>query len=163
MFNLQITAIAAAVALSLGAASAWWLTAEYKDNKLTAKIEAQKAEAATLLQKATELAIAKDKEYNILSTKLEIENAEKQSEHDAILSDNRRLVAKLGGMRDPGHRKSCASALPTKTGTSKQSTTEAPEGQLSDAASEFLLNFARNADRAAQYASTCHDWLNKIK
>jgi len=42
-----------------------------------------------------------------------------------------------------------------------------PEGgttgtELSAEASEFLLEFAREADRAAQYAKTCYDWTRQL-
>jgi hypothetical protein len=154
MFDLRITAIAAGVSLAVGAYSAWWLTAEYKDNKF----EAQKVEAATLLQAATEQSILKEREQNAISTALEIENAEQQDQHDAVLADNHRLVAKLAGLRDPGRRQGCSSAVPAGTEPAKQPGTEAADGRLSNEASEFLLNFARDADRAAQYAGTCYEW-----
>ncbi len=159
MFNLRIIV----VALTLGAASSWWLTAEYKNNKWIAKIEAQKVEAATVLQAATEQSIVKERERNAISTALEIKNAENQNQHDVALADNRRLVAKLGGLRDPGRRESCSSALPPATGTAEQPAPEATGGQLSIEATEFLLEFARDADRAAQYADTCHEWVGQVK
>lgn len=163
MFDIRTTAIATAVALTLGAASSWWLTAEYKDNKWIAKVEAQKVEAAKVLRAATEQAIAKEREHNAISTALEIKNAEKQNQHDAVLADNRRLASKLGGLRDPGRRQSCDSTLPTDSGTAKQPAAEAADVRLSTEASEFLLEFARDADRAAQYANTCYEWIRQIK
>jgi hypothetical protein len=163
MFDIRTTAIAAAAALALGAASSWWLTAEYKDNKWFAKAEAQNVEAAKVLQVATEQAIAKEREHNAISTALENKNAEKQNQHDAVLADNRRLAAKLGGLRDPGRRQSCDSALPTDSGTTEQPAPEAAYGRLSAEASEFLLEFARDADRAAQYASICYEWIQQTK
>lgn len=162
MFDIRIMAIAVAVALVLGAASAWWLTAEYKDNKWIAKVEAQKVEAATVLQAATEQSIVKERAHNAISTALEIDNAQKQNQHDAVMSDNRRLVAKLGGLRDPGRREGCISDLPPAPGTTKHSAPETADGRLSTEATEFLLEFARNADRAAQYADTCHEWIQKL-
>lgn len=34
--------------------------------------------------------------------------------------------------------------------------------ELSVEASEFLLEFTRDADRAAQYAKTCYDWVQQL-
>lgn len=34
--------------------------------------------------------------------------------------------------------------------------------ELSAEASEFLLEFAREADRAAEYANTCHRWIEEV-
>ena len=39
----------------------------------------------------------------------------------------------------------------------------AAEGLLSPEASEFLLDFARECDQAADYAKTAHDWAVRLK
>lgn len=116
MIDIRTTAIAAGVALLVGATSAWWLTAEYKDNKWLAKVEAQKVEAAKQLQAATEKVIETERKHNAIVTQLEIQNAEKQTTLDRALADNRRLASQLGGLRDPGRRQSCPSTLSAGAG-----------------------------------------------
>ena len=163
MIDIRTTAIAAGIALLIGATSAWWLTAEYKDNKWMAQIEAQKVEAARQLQEATQKVIETERKHNAIATQLEIQNAEKQTSLDRALADNRRLSVQLGGLRDPGRRQSCSGTLPTAAGTTQQPSPQASDGRLSAEATEFLLEFAREADRAAQYANSCYDWIQQVK
>ena len=163
MIEIRTTAIAAGVALLVGATSAWWLTAEYKDNKWLAKVEAQKVEAASQLQAATEKVIETERKHNAIATQLEIQNANKQNQLDKVQSDNRRLAAQLGGLRDPGRRQSCPSTIGATGATSQQPASEAADSRLSAEATEFLLEFARDADRAAQYANSCYEWIQQIK
>ena len=163
MIGLRTTAIVAALALVWGALGSWWLTAEYKDNKWKAKIEAQKVEAARQLQEATQKVIETERKHNVIATQLEINNAEQQNKLDRALADNRRLAAQLGGLRDPGRRTSCPSTVSPAAGTSQQPAPQASDGRLSVEASEFLLEFARDADRAAQYANTCYEWIRQVK
>lgn len=163
MIDLRALIIACCASFAIGVAGSWWITAEYKDNKWIAKVEAQKVEAARQLQDATEKVIQLERQRNEVATKLEIKNANKQTELDRALADNRRLVNQFGGLRDPGRRASCPSALPNATGSSKQLDDSATGSRLSAEASDFLLEFARDADRAAQYANSCYDWLQTVK
>lgn len=162
MLDFRALAIALGIGVLVGAIPTWWLTAEYKDNKWMAQIEAQKVEAARQLQEATEKVVATERKHNAIATQLEIKNAEQQTTLDRALADNRRLASRLGGLRDPGSRASCPSAVSTASGTAQQPSAEASSGRLSAEATDFLLEFARDADRAAQYANSCHDWINKI-
>lgn len=162
MLDFRALAIALGIGVLVGALPTWWLTAEYKDNKWMAQIEAQKVEAARQLQEATEKVVATERKHNAIATQLEIKNAEQQTSLDRALADNRRLASRLGGLRDPGSRASCPSAVPTTSSTAQQPPAEAASGRLSAEATEFLLEFARDADRAAQYANSCHDWISKI-
>lgn len=162
MLDFRALAIALGIGVLVGALPTWWLTAEYKDNKWMAQIEAQKVEAARQLQEATEKVVATERKHNAIATQLEIKNAEQQTSLDRALADNRRLASRLGGLRDPGSRASCPSAVSTTSGTTQQPPAEATSGRLSAEATEFLLEFARDADRVAQYANSCHDWISKI-
>lgn len=163
MLDIRMLIIACVASLALGATSSWWLTAEYKDNKWIAKVEAQKVEAARQLQEATEKVIELERQRNQIATKLEIQNAAKQTELDKALSDNRRLATQLGGLRDPGRRQSCPTALPNATNSTQQPADSSSDARLSAEATEFLLEFAREADRAAQYAGTCYQWLQQVR
>jgi hypothetical protein len=52
--------------------------------------------------------------------------------------------------------------VPTDSTTASQPEGGATGTELSAEASEFLLEFARDADRAAQYASTCSAWIKEL-
>lgn len=162
MLNIRAMMLASVAGLLLGAFGSWYLTAEYKDSKWVAAIEKQKVDAAKKLQAATGRAILAERRQNELANQLEVKHVESERQLDKVLADNRRLARELGGLRDPGRRPSCGGSVPTDPNSAGQ-----PEGgptgaELSDEASEFLLEFARDADRAAQYAQTCHAWIQQL-
>lgn len=162
MINIKSMALTAAISLGLGALGSWYLTAEYKDASWTASIEKQKVKAAEQLQAATDRAILAERRQNELANQLEVKHVESERELDKALSTNRRLARELGGLRDPGRRPSCGGTMPTDSTTSSQPEGGATGAELSAEASEFLLEFARDADRAAQYASTCSAWIKQL-
>lgn len=156
--NLKVVA----VALAIGSLASWYLTAEYKDNKWLAATAKQKVEAAERLQAATERANLAERRQNELANQLEVKHVESERELDKALADNRRLARELGGLRDPGRRPSCGGSVPADSTAASQSEGGATGTELSAEASEFLLEFARDADRAAQYAKTCYDWTRQL-
>ena len=160
--NLKVTAIALAVGLGAGAFGSWYLTAEYKDSVWGKAVADQKVEAAAQLQAATQRVIEVERRHNALADQLEVKHAENQQILDRVLADNRRLARELGGLRDPGRRPSCGGTVPSDTTTTGQPEGGATGAELSAEASEFLLEFAREADRAAQYAKTCYDWAQQL-
>lgn len=162
MLDLRNLLIALAIGLLTGALGGWYLTAEYKDSKWIAAVEKQKVEAGKQLQAATERAILAERRQNELANRLEVKHVESERKLDQALSDNRRLARELGGLRDPGRRPSCGGAMPADTTTTGKPEGGAAGAELSAEASEFLLEFARDADRTAQYAKTCHDWVIEL-
>jgi len=162
MLDLKNLLIALAVGLLVGVLGGWYFTAEYKDATWTASIDKQRSEAATKLQAATERALAAERQNTELGNKLEKQNVESNQKLDATLADNRRLARELGGLRDPGRRSSCGGSVPSASTTSGQLDSGPTGAELSAEASEFLLEFARSADRAAQYAKTCYDWTQEL-
>jgi hypothetical protein len=162
MLDLKNLLIALAVGLLVGVLGGWYLTAEYKDATWTASIEKQKVEAAEQLQAATERATSAERRQNELANQLEVKHVESEKELDKILSTNRRLTRELGGLRDPGRRPSCGGTVPTDSTTASQPAGGPTGAELSTEASEFLLEFARSADAAAQYAKTCYDWTQQL-
>lgn len=162
MLDMKTILLATVLGLGVGALVSWYLTAEYKDASWTASIEKQKSEAAEVLQEATTRAITAERRQNELTTQLEVKHVESERELDKALSDNRRLARELGGLRDPGRRPSCGDSVPADPTTSGQPEGGTTGAELSAEASEFLLEFARDADRAAQYAQTCSFWIRQI-
>lgn len=160
--DLCTTLIALAIGLGIGAIGSWYLTAEYKDASWTASIEKQKVKAAEELQAATDRAMSAERRQNELADQLEVKHVESEKELDKALSTNRRLARELGGLRDPGRRPSCGGSVPTNSTAASQPESGTTGAELSAEASEFLLEFARDADRAAQYAKTCYDWTKQL-
>ena len=169
--SIPPTLIAIVVALVVGAGAAWKLTADAKDDHYTAIIETQRANAEEALRLAQTKAIDLERKHNELAAQLEVSHVERSKEKDKLLADNRRLARELGGLRDPGKRPACNTLVPTTpaaTGTAADNATDGGlpteiEGLLSPEASEFLLDFARECDRAADYAKTAHDWAVGLK
>lgn len=162
MLDFKTTLLAAVAACVLGALGSWYLTGKYKDNKWTAAIKQQQVDAVKQLQAAMERAIAAERRQTELSNQLEVKHVESERKLDAALVVNRRLARELGGLRDPGRRPSCGDTVSSATDTAGQSTSGSTGTELSAEASEVLLEFARDADRAAQYAQTCSFWIRQI-
>ena len=162
MLDPKTTLLAVVAACVLGALGSWYLTAEYKDASWTASIEKQKVKAAEELQTATDRAISAERRQKELADQLEVKHVESERELDKALSTNRRLARELGGLRDPGRRPSCGGTVPTDSTTASQPEGGTTGAELSAEASEFLLEFARDADRAAQYAQTCSFWIQQV-
>lgn len=162
--QLQFIAVAFVVGVLLSAAPTWYFTAEYKDAKYTAAIERQRSESAKMLQAETEKVIAAERKASKFKDELEIQNAKSIEQVNIILVDNKRLAAQLGGLRDPGTRPPCSNAMPATANPpsgdsappAQSGFPDSTSGILSAEASEFLLNFAADADKAAVYAQICH-------
>lgn len=148
---------ALAVGLCVGALGSWYLTAEYKDSKWGKAVADQKVAAAAELQAETEKVLAAERENTRLNNQLEKNHAEASRKIDATLADNRRLARELGGLRDPGRRPSCGSTQ-AGAGPAADPAGGSAGAELSDEATEFLLELTAEADRAAEYAQTCHAW-----
>jgi single-stranded DNA-specific DHH superfamily exonuclease len=138
------------------------VTSDYYQAKQSALVARMQATAATELQQATERAVAAERDAISMALKLEVQNAESRKKLDAVAVENRRLVRELGGMRDPGARPDSCGTVPTTTTGTGIAVRPAATGRLSDQAAEFLLEFARDADRAAEYAATCHAWVEAL-
>lgn len=158
MPSIQTILVAVVASLALGAVSAWKITAGAKDDHYTAIIESQRANAERALREATARALKIEREHKMLADQLELSHADRTTEKDRMLADNRRLARELGGLRDPGKRPACRATVPANSGPPVDSADDPADGRLSSEASEFLLGFARECDAAADYANTAHDW-----
>ena len=79
----------------------------------------------------------------------------------AEVDRQRRRADSLGRLRDPGRATACRPAVPATSGPTSGPVADATGGDLSAEATEFLRDFARDADRAAVYANACHGWIVK--
>ncbi len=77
----------------------------------------------------------------------------------AEIARQRERNRQLGRLRDPGRVTACRPAVPASTEPPGSAADGAPGSELSAEATEFLLDFAADADRAAAYAQACHGWI----
>lgn len=130
--------------------------------KCEARVDTLQRGAAEAVAEETRRVMAVERERNQLATTLELAHADHREALDEVLADNRRLATQLGGLRDPGRTASSCTAAGGASATSTEPAEEASGGRLSAEATEFLLEFARDADRAASYANTCYDWIGAL-
>lgn len=162
MLDVKASIIAGATAFAVGALSAWWLTAEYKESKYQAVISTMKSDAAAAVQAALIRNMEIAEENSRLATELEIANATNRKKLDEVEADNRRLTSELGGLYD---RQSAASdrSVPAAPGAAAGAAPAAAGRKLSDELTALLLSESRRADEAAAYAQTCYDWIKRLK
>ena len=165
------------IVFALGAAAAgsaaWTVRGWQADARVNAIERAgaeEKRRQAEAITQSTQEARQAEARARDLANSIEVKHHEYTKSTERILADNRRLARQLGGLRDPGRRESCNGAVPS-TGktpggnsgpTAEGRLSSEAEGLLSAEASEFLLEFAAAADRAAVYAQTCHEWAVKM-
>lgn len=159
---IQVIGMAALAAFIAGASASWYITSTYKDAQCAAQVESARAVIAETAQKATEVALAKERAAQQQLSTLEVQHATVQQTLTKITRDNRRLATELGGLRDPG-RQSSHSAVPATAPVPGQpeSATDT-SARLSAEATAFLLEFAEHADAAASYAASCRDWASVV-
>lgn len=159
---LRQLALVFMVGVVLGSIGSWKVTSSYKDTKYQNIILSKEKLAAERLSEAAERVAEVERNHAALAQDLEIKNVEANKLLDEALVKNRRLAHELGGLRDPFAKSSSSCSVSQNTGTPSNPDDGATTGRLSDEASEFLLEFAREADEAANYATTCHNWAKEL-
>lgn len=161
MIDLKLLLIAIGASFSVGAASSWWITADYKEAKYEAILAKQRIEAADALSVAVAKAQAEERENNRLSTELEIANAENRKKLDELQATNLRLASEYSGLYDRYSTNSNCS-VPPSTNAPVNAPTAPTGAKLSAQLTELLLSESRRADEAAAYAKTCYEWVKKL-
>ena len=151
--------IALGSALAAGALAAWG-AATFLNARHESEIQSIRAAAAEQYAAATQRAVEVERAHAELATKLEVQHEENRTRLAALRADNRRLAA-AGGLRDPFAAPACP--VSTAAGGTVDPADPTATGRLSAEASEFLLDLAYDADRAAEYASTCYRWVKELK
>lgn len=151
-------------AFALGAAgagaTAWKVRGWQADatiNRIKADWQAEKTRQAEAIARSTQEARTAEAKARALANQIEVQHHELSQTTERLLADNRRLARQLGGLRDPGTRPGCTSLSGTAQAAGDTSN-PATGAELSEEATEFLLEFAAQADRAADYAWACHEW-----
>jgi hypothetical protein len=162
MLDLKATVIAVGAAFVIGATSAWWITADYKEGKYQAVIAKMKLDAADALAVATRRALAIERDNNRLATELEVKNAEHRKNLDDVYADNLRLASEFAGLYD-SHASASNCPVSPDPSASPKPVTPPSGGRLSDPLAKLLLSESRRADEAAAYAATCYQWIKSLR
>lgn len=160
--TLKTTAITGGISFLVGASAAWYLTADYKENKYQAILAEVQKNAAQALVKAQESAIQIERENNRLAQEIEVQNAQHRKELAELENELRGYVNELGGMYD--RYATCGDTpVSANTGTTPEPAT-APTGcKLSRELEGLLLSESKRADEAAAYAQTCYNWVEQLR
>jgi hypothetical protein len=135
----------------IGAMTAGWMTAKYKDAKfdaykLAADVAYAQAKAKTVEIELKNQALAK-----------ELDGAYKQNKRDLDRLSNELAIVRL---RDPNAR-SCP--VPSTTPSTGKPEDQAPGAYLSEELTRLLQAESRRADEAALYAQTCYRWITDVQ
>jgi len=159
--TIKTTVIAAGASFLIGAVSAWWVTADYKNAKHQSIMTKIQLDAERALNDAKDKALAIEREHNRLAQEIEVQNAKHRQELDEIGRDNERLVAERG-MYDRGTAQGNCPVPTSPESTAKPASP--PTGtRLSKELEQFLLRESRRADEAASYAKTCYEWVKQLE
>lgn len=160
--TIKTTLIAAGVSFAVGAVSAWWVTADYKNAKHAAIISQIRLDAADAMAKAQQKAIEVERENNRLAQEIEVNNAKFKQELANLEADLRRRVDDAGGLYDH-HATPSDCPVSTDPKPSHQPARPSTGAKLSKELERLLLSEAKRADDAAAYAKTCYDWIKQLE
>ena len=159
MLDVRSIIIVGVVSFFIGVMGAWWLTASYKDNKYTAEIQTHNAQAAQALADAHAQTNLVNEQREAVATESEVKFAKQQQELDKIRNDNLRLISgRVLLDKTDNSGKALSKGTSSKSSTASSSTAELPV-----AVAEELVGFARDADTAASYATSCYEWVKTLK
>jgi hypothetical protein len=162
MLEAKLAASVFLIGLLFGASGGGFVVRSYVNSKWESSLQKQKLEATTQLLRAEQRTRKLETENTLISNKLEVESEIQKSKLSELEKANRALAVKFGGLRDPGRRSSCVRTLSSTTAAASESEAVASGSLLSTEATEFLLDFSKQADSAAEYANTCHKWIEQL-
>jgi hypothetical protein len=134
----------------IGALTAGWMTARYKDAKFQAFKSAADVAYAQSQAKTVEIELK-----NAVLAK-ELDSAYRQSKRDIDRLSSELAIVRL---RDPNARSCPVPSTTTAAGDSQDQTSGA---DLSEELTRLLRAESRRADEAALYAQTCYQWIRDL-
>jgi hypothetical protein len=147
--NMWIYSIVAAIVISFF--GGWYI------NGLRLNAEIAQLHATWNEAYANQAKITMDKEHvlNQLNTQIEVNNATKEKAINTEHDENIKLADTVKRLQQPTSARS--STMP-KTGTTCKCAGATTTTELSGESINLLVQMAKDADDAARYANTCHDW-----
>jgi hypothetical protein len=161
MLDLKVTIIAAGAAFVIGATSAWWVTADYKNSKHQAIVSEMQIKANVALQEALVKTLEIERQNQQLAQDIEVMSAKHKQELQNVENDLRNLIDSAGGLFDP-NAANCPAGKEESAAPSKP-VNQAARGNISKDLERLLLSESRRADEAAAYANTCYEWVKSLR
>jgi hypothetical protein len=107
----------------------------------------------------TKITMDKEHELNQLNTQIEVDNANQEKAINDAHDVNVKLVADIERLQ---HSTSSLSSTVSKTSAACQCARSTAKSGFSDESINILVELAREADDAARYANTCHEWAVSV-
>lgn len=161
MFDLKATIIAVGAAFAIGATSAWWITADYKNAKHQTIVSEMQIKANVALQEALVKTLEIERQNQQLAQDIEVMSAKHKQELQNVENDLRSLIDNAGGLFDP-NAANCSAGKEESSASSKP-VNQAARGNISKDLERLLLSESRRADEAAAYAATCYNWIKSLR
>jgi hypothetical protein len=147
MPNLIIALVVSAVAFSAG-----WLANGWR---LGEQIEQLHATWNQAYANQTQATLDKERELNEFNRQVEVQHATQVKAINDAYASNLKLADAVKRMQQPTRRSN--GTLPANHSTCQYASTAAAS-DLSTESVQLLVELAREADDAARYANTCHQW-----
>lgn len=125
-----------------------------KYSALVADVEKQKKEAAEVLKVETEKAAKVSKSWADYARSSD-------DEYEKKIASIRASANVAGGLYDPGGRWQSSSCPTASKGDTATLESTADSGKLSDELTKYLWSEAKRADEVAEYAMSCHRFVNQ--
>jgi hypothetical protein len=151
LWSIKTTFLTAGAAFMIGAMTAGWMTAKYKDARFQAYKSAADAAYAQAKAKTVEIEL----KNQVLAK--ELDSAYKQNKRDLDRLSSQLATVRL---RDPNAR-SCP--VPSTTPSTGSAEDQAPGADISAELTQLLRAESKRADEAALYAQICYQWIRDVQ
>jgi hypothetical protein len=139
------------VAMVVGFFTGWYVNGW----RLNAEIDSLHATWNEAYANQAKLTADKEHELNQLNTQIEVKNEKQAKAIDDAHVENLKLATAVKRLQ---HTASSSNSAMPKTSTACQCASPTATGGFSDESVNLLVELAREADDAARYAITCHEW-----
>jgi hypothetical protein len=127
--------------------------------RLNAEIESLHATWNEAYSNQVKATLDKEHDLNQLNTQIEVNNAIKSRAIDDAHVENLKLATAVKRLQ---HTASSRGSTMPKTSAACQCASSTTTGGFSDESVNLLVELAREADDAARYANTCHNWATGV-
>jgi hypothetical protein len=123
--------------------------------RLNAEIESLHATWNEAYSNQVKATLDKEHDLNQLNTQIEVKNEKQAKAIDDAHVENLKLATTIKRLQ---HTASSSNSTMPKTSTAYQYAGTTTQSGFSDESISLLVELAREADDAARYANTCHEW-----
>jgi hypothetical protein len=127
--------------------------------RLNAEIESLHAAWNEAYSNQVKATLDKEHDLNQLNTQIEVNNANQAKAIDDAHVENLKLATAVKRLQ---HSTSSSNRTMPKTSTACQCASTTTQSGFSDESISLLVELAREADDAARYANTCHNWATGV-